>query len=135
LWKENSEVLIIKVGDAMTQDEKDVILGRTRRQYREAKSDLGFITECHAQLLSELKKFLQVMEQEPMKVYIFTSKHGTLQTALEKPEVQYFYDAALADRLTLDSMGKHLAEYRTAAELVENRRKSLIALGDGDPEA
>lgn len=117
----------------MTPDEQYARLGKTRVQYREAKAKLGAIKDRHAEFMAELRKFLQSMEKEPQKVYVWRGSHGSLQTALEAPEARYFYTATLADRLTLETVGEYLDEYRAAFELVEDRRKSLIEQGDGDP--
>jgi hypothetical protein len=56
-----------------------------------------------------------------------------LQAAIERQEARYLYSATLADRLTLDALGKHLDEYRATFELVEDRRKSLMDQGEDDP--
>ena len=125
-------MIIVSEGD-MTQDERDAILGRTRREYREARADLGAIRKRHAELVSEVKRFVLTLEEDPMRIYVSRGQRGALQAALEEPEAQYLYSAILANKLTLDSIGKHLDEYRATFDLAEDRRKSLIAQGDGDP--
>ena len=117
----------------MTQNERDAILGRTRREYREAKAELGAVRKRHAELVSEFKEFLLAIEQEPLKVYVSRGPRGALQAAIETPEARYLYTASLAERLALEAIGKHLDEYRATSELVEDRRKSLIDQGEDDP--
>jgi hypothetical protein len=133
LWQKEFEILIIESEVVMTQDEQYARLGKTRCQYREAKAKLGAIKDRHAEFVSELRRFLLPLEQEPRKVYVLRGPRGGLQTALEAPEARYFYSAAVADKLTLEAVGEHLDEYRAAFELVEDRRRSLIDQGDGDP--
>jgi hypothetical protein len=117
----------------MTQDERDAILGRTRREYREARAELGAVKKRHAELISECRELLLSMDQEPLRVYVSRGPQGALQSAIEAQEARYFYSAKLANRLTLDAIGKHLDEYRATFDLVEARRKSLIDQGDDDP--
>jgi hypothetical protein len=117
----------------VTQDEQFARLGKTKWQYKEARAKLGAIRDRHAELVAELRKFLLSMEQEPRRVYVWRGPSGSLQTAFEAPEARYFYSAALADKLTLEAIGKYLDEYRAAFELVEDRRRSLIEQGDDDP--
>ena len=117
----------------MTQDERDAILGRTRREYREARAELGAVKKRHAELLSGLRELLLSLDQEPLKVYASHGSRGLLQAAIERQEARYLYSATLADRLTLDALGKHLDEYRATFELVEDRRKSLMDQGEDDP--
>jgi hypothetical protein len=117
----------------MTQSERDAILGRTRREYREAKAELGAVKKRHAELVSEFREFLLAIEQGPFKVYVSRGQRGALQAAIETPEARYLYGAALAERLGLDAIGKHLDEYRAVSERVEDRRKSLIDQGEDDP--
>jgi len=117
----------------MTQEEKDAILGRTKREHREAKAEFGAIRERHTRLVSEFRELLLSMEQEPLRVYASRGLQGTLQAAMEMQGARYVYGTTLADKLTLDAVGKHLDEYRATFERVEDRRRSLIAQGDGDP--
>jgi ribosomal 50S subunit-associated protein YjgA (DUF615 family) len=117
----------------MTQEEKDAILGRTRREYREARAELGSLKKRHAELVSDLKQFVGSLEREPMSVHVLRVQGGTLQAAMETQGANYLYTAILANRLTLDAIEKHTSEYRAALETVEDRRKSLIDQGDGDP--
>jgi hypothetical protein len=117
----------------VTQYEQDARLGKTRREYKEARAKLGAIKDRHVELVSEFRKFLLCLEQEPRKVYVLPGPRGGLQTALETPEAHYFYSAALADKLTLEAVGQQLDEYRAAFELAEDRRRSLIDQGDDDP--
>jgi hypothetical protein len=117
----------------MTQSERDAILGRTRREYREARAELGAVRKRHAELVSEVRELLSSIDQEPLRVYVSRDPRGALQTAIEAPKAHYLYSAPLAERLALDAMGKHLDEYRAISELVEDRRKSLIDQGEDDP--
>jgi hypothetical protein len=117
----------------MTQNERDAILGRTRREYLEARAVLGAVRKRHAELVSEFREFLLSLDQEPLRVYASRGSRGLLQAAIETPEARYLYGVALADRLTLDAIGKHLDEYRATFGRVEDRRKSLIDQGDDDP--
>ena len=117
----------------MTQNERDAILGRTRREYREARAELGAIKKRHAELLSGVREFLLAMDQEPLRVYASRGSIGLLQAAIERRGARYLYSATLADRLTLDALEKHLDEYRATFALVEDRRKSLIDQGEDDP--
>jgi len=117
----------------MTQSERDAILGRTRREFREARAELGAVRKRHAELVSEFREFLLSMEQEPLRVYVSRGARGALQTAIEAPEARYLYGTTLAERLALEAIGKHLDEYRAISERLEDRRKSLIDQGEDDP--
>lgn len=117
----------------MTQEEKDAILGRTRREYREAKSDFGAIRKRHAELVAELEKFLVAMKRTPAGTYAAKGPQGALQAAIEFQEANYLYRPSLADQLTIDAVGNHLNEYRAGTALVEDRRRSLIEQGEDDP--
>lgn len=122
-----------QLSQAMTQEEKDAILGRTRREYREAKADLGTIKKRHADTVAELKKFVSAFEQDPLSLYVLRRPQGVMQAAMEMQGAHYLYTASLADRLTLEGIEKHLAEYRAIQSAVTDRRVSLIEQGDGDP--
>jgi len=117
----------------MTQEEKYAILGKTRVEYREAKSDFGAIRKRHAEFVAELEKFLVAMKRDPSGTYAAKVPQGTLQAAIEFMGAHYFYCPSLADRLTLDAVGDHLNEYRAISAVVEDRRKSLIEQGEDDP--
>lgn len=89
----------------MTRDEKDAILGRTRREYREAKSNFGALKKRHAELVSELKAFLLALESEPLHVHASRRLSGALQDAVEFQDADYFYSHRLADKLAVDALG------------------------------
>lgn len=130
LWRRR---LVVPIMVGMTQEEMDAILGRTRREYREAKAQLGAHRERHTVFVSELRKFLSALEQEPFRVYAGRVAKGTVQAAIEAPQAAYVFSAELAEKLTVGAIKGHLDEYRAAFERVEERRKSLIAQGDDDP--
>lgn len=117
----------------MTQDERDAILGRTRREYREARAEFGAIKKRHAELVTELKRFTLALEKSPLHLFVSNGPRGTLQTAIEAQGAEYFYSAALAGKLSVDSVRSHLDEYRDITSRVEDRRQSLIEQGEDDP--
>ncbi len=119
----------------MTQEEKDAILGRTKRQYREAKNELGALKQRHAELVARVKAFQVALEREALTMYASPEAKGALQYAMQMPGARFIYDASLADKLSLEAMRTYLDEYRAVFERVEELRKSLIAQGDDDPGA
>jgi hypothetical protein len=117
----------------MTQDERDAILGRTRRQYLNSRSELGALKQRHAEFVAEVRKFLSALDQEALSMYASPAAKGALQFSMEMPGARFVYDASLADRLSVEAMGAYLDEYREVFERVESLRKSLVSQGDDDP--
>jgi hypothetical protein len=112
----------------------DTILGRTKRQYRESRTELGAIKKRHAELVADLNAFVVSLSREPLGVYVQSgAAKGLMQSAMDFPGACYFYSPALADRLNSDAVRNHLDEYRRAFERVESLRKSLVDQGDDDP--
>ena len=116
----------------MTQEEKDAILGRTRREYRDAKSDFGALKKRNSEIADVARKLAEALERHPDRLMVGNLPQGSLAVAIES--AKYVYTPEDSDRLSPESLCAHLEEYIKAKNRKETLRRELIEQGDGDPE-
>jgi len=117
----------------MTQEEQDAILGRTRREYKEAKNRFGALKKRNGEIAAVARKLADALEQYPDRLMVGNLPHGSLALAITDPK--HVYTPGDADQLSQDSLCVHLSEYMKARDDKARLRQELIDQGDGDPEA
>ncbi len=117
----------------MTQQEQDAILGRTRREYREAKSKLGALTKLNGEIAAIARRLAEALEQQPDRLMVGNLPHGSL--AFSITNAKYIYTPEDASHLSQESLCAHLGEYLKVKDQKARLRQELIDQGDDDPEA
>jgi hypothetical protein len=117
----------------MTQQEQDAILGRTRREYREAKNKFGALKKLNSEIADLARNLASALEQYPERLMIGNLPQGSLAQVMT--DAKCVYTPEDADRLSPESLCTHLAEYIKVKELKARLRKELVEQGDDDPEA
>lgn len=117
----------------MTQQEQDAILGRTRREYKEAKNKFGALKKLNGEIAALARRLADGLEHHPDRFMIGNLPQGSL--ALAMADAKYIYTPEDASRLSQDSLLAHLEEFIKAKERKSKLRQELIDQGDDDPEA
>ena len=116
----------------MTQQEQDAILGRTRREYKEAKNRLGALKKLNSEIAAVARKLADAIEQYPDRLMVGNLPQGSLAMAIT--DAKYIYTPEDATRLSPESLCCHLEEYLKIKEQKERLRWDLIEQGEDDPE-
>lgn len=116
----------------MTQQEQDAILGRTRREYREAASLFGALKKRNSEIAAVARNLADALERHPDRLMVGNIPEGSLARTMT--DAKYIYTPKDAERLSLESLGTHLGEYIEVKERKSRLRQELIEQGDGDPE-
>jgi hypothetical protein len=117
----------------MTQQEQDAILGRTRREYKEAKNKFGALKKLNGETADIARKLADALEKHPERLMVGDLPQGSL--ALAMTDAKYIYTPEDASRLSPESLCAHLGEYMKVKERKARLRQELIDQGDDDPEA
>lgn len=117
----------------MTQEEQDAILGRTRREYKEAANRFGALKKRNSETAAAARNLAEALELHPDRLTVGNfPPEGSLARTLT--DAKYIYTPEDADRLSPESLRGHLGEYTEAKERKARLRQELIEQGDGDPE-
>jgi hypothetical protein len=117
----------------MTQQEQDAILGRTRREYKEARSRLGALKRLNGEIAAVARNLADAIERHPDRLMVGNLPHGSLALAIT--DAKYIYTLEDASRLSQESLCAHLGEYIKVKDQKARLRQELIDQGDDDPEA
>jgi len=116
----------------MTQQEQDAILGRTRREYKDAKNKFGALKKLNGEIADVARKLADAIEKYPDRLMVGNLPQGSL--ALAMTDAKYIYTPEDASRLSQESLCVHLGEYMKVKAQKEKLRRELIDQGDDDPE-
>ena len=116
----------------MTQQEQDAILGRTRREYKEAKNKFGALKKLNGEIADVARKLADALEKHPDCLMVGSLPQGSLAIAMT--DAKYIYTPEDASRLSLESLCAHLGEYIKVKDQKARLRQELIDQGDDDPE-
>lgn len=117
----------------MTLAEQDALLGRTRREYREAKNQLGALKKLNSEIVAVARKLADALEHHPDRLMVGNLPQGSLAIAIT--DAKYIYTPEDSSRLSPESLFAHLGEYVKVKERKATLRRELIEQGDDDPEA
>lgn len=117
----------------MTQQEQDAILGRTRREYKEAKNKFGALRKLNSEIAAMARNLADALERHPDRLMVGNLPQGSMVRTLT--DAKYIYTPDDASRLSAESLCVHLEEYLRVKERKERLRRELIEQGDDDPEA
>lgn len=117
----------------MTEQEQDAILGRTRREYREAKSKLGALKKRNSEIATIARKLADAIEGYPDRLMVGNLPQGSLALSITNPK--HIYTPEDAGQLSHESLCVHLAEYIKVKDAKDRLRQALIDQGEDDPEA
>jgi hypothetical protein len=110
----------------MSEEEKDRLIGQTRREYREAKQALDALKKQAAKLGDRLSKVGNVLMSAPESLIFGGQSHdGRFHNTIELANIQEF-----------DNMGLFVVtnNIRDNIVKVEKLRQDLIRLEGEDPE-
>ncbi len=111
----------------MTQEDKDRIVGQTRREYREAKQTLAALRKQASTLGDRMSKVGHMLASEPENLIFAGQGHdGRFQPRIEILNVSEFSEV-----LNLLGMTNNIRE---SILKVEKLRQELIRLEGEDPE-
>ena len=114
----------------MTQEEQDAILGRTMRDYKQAKNDLRTLEKLNSEIASAARALATALVDYPDRIHVSKSSEGTLMRA----NAHYKYNTEDARHLNPEFLREHLLEFVRVQQRKADLRQKLIDLGDGDPE-
>jgi hypothetical protein len=117
----------------MTQQEQDAILGRTRREYKEAKNKFGALNKLNSEIADLARNLALALEQYPDRILVGEVPRGSMAVALVNAE--YTYTSEDAVRLSHEALRAHVEEYVSVKKQKAKLRQGLIDQGDDDPEA
>jgi hypothetical protein len=117
----------------MTQEEQGAILGRTRREYKEARNRFGALKKRNGEIAAVARRLADALDRHPDRLMVGNLPLGSLAIAITGAE--YTYTPEDADQLTQESLCAHLAEYMKLRDQKARLRRELIEQGDDDPEA
>jgi len=109
----------------MTQEEQDAILGRTLRAYKEAKSKFGALKARTKEISTTAHDLASALDTHPSQILVTEGPVGTLRLV----NASYVYRAEDAERLSLDTIQRHVAEYTEIEHQVEELRQMLLEQG------
>ncbi len=116
----------------MTQQEQDAILGRTRREYKDAANRFGALKKRNSEIAAMARNLAEALERHPNQIMVGNHAEGSLARTIA--DAKYVYSPEDASRLSPESLCVHLGEYVEAKERKARLRQELIEQGDGDPE-
>ena len=117
----------------MTQQEQDAILGRTRREYKQAVNRFDALKKRNSEIAAVARNLAEALERCPDRLMVGNLPEGSLARTMA--HAKYVYAPEDADLLSLESLCVHLGEYIEAKERKARVRQELIEQGDGDPES
>jgi|HubBroStandDraft_3_1064219.scaffolds.fasta_scaffold1273766_1 hypothetical protein len=116
----------------MTQEEQDAVLGRTRREYREARHRFGALRKVNSEIAAVARNLADAIEHNPDQLFIGNLPKGSLAIAIT--DAKYIYTPEAASRLSPESLVAQLDEYMKVKNQKAKLRQELIEQGDDDPE-
>jgi hypothetical protein len=116
----------------MTQEEQDAVLGRTQREYKEARNKLGALRKLNGEIATVARKLADAIEYHPDRLMVGNLPKGSLAIAIA--DAKYIYTPEDASRLSPESLVAHLDEYMKVKNQKARLRLELIEQGEDDPE-
>jgi len=114
----------------MTQEEQDAILGRTIRDYKQAKNKLGALNKLNSEIASAARALATALAGYPDRIHVSKGTEGTLIRA----NALFEYSVEDARRLSPEFLREHLHEYVSVQQRKAELRQGLIDQGEDDPE-
>jgi hypothetical protein len=122
----------------MTQEEQDALLGRTRREYKAARSKLGALKKRNEGIATSAENLMNAVRKHPSRILVPTKgqlgREGNLSRTLKMASIEFVYGEEDSDLLSPDFLRTHFEEYASAEQQVDRLRQELIEQGDDDPE-
>lgn len=122
----------------MTQNEQDALLGRTRREYKTARSKFGALKKRNEGIATAAENLMNAVRNCPKHILVPTKgqlrQEGNLARTLRMENIEFVYGEEDSDLLSPDFLRSHFEEYASAEQQVDRLRHELIEQGEDDPE-
>lgn len=112
----------------MNQNEQDAMIGKTHREYREAKKKLDSLQKQTHEIAAAARRLADALERHPECVHVSSGPEGSLALAIAN--ARYIYTPEIAAQFTQEFLRRHLAELVEVRNLKETTERELHELNE-----